>query len=283
MNARQWLWGMLLLEITLGADPARADIIAYYRFEEGQPNVPASGTGTILDSSGHNLNGTPVNGPVYRTDVPANPVPQTGAPNNLSLQFDGISQRVTIPDNPLFQLTHSLTLEAYIKPTADTAFKGQILFRGDDRIGLDPYYLATQPGRQVEFFIQDAHQNGAFVTATLPALNQWHHVAGTLDDGTGKLSIYVDGVLQNSTITSVRPLDALDPSQNPGLGIGNVESATYSQYFPGLIDEVRISDTALQPSQFLNAVPEPSSIILVITGSLGAIGYRWRRLVHRAT
>src|ERR1700730_9147072 len=126
MNARQWLWGTLLLGITFGADPARADGIAYYPLAEGRPHGPASGVGTILDSSGHNLNGTPVNGPVYRTDVPANPVPQTGAPNNLSLQFDGISQRVTIPDNPLFELTHRLTLEVYITTTEDTALTGPI-------------------------------------------------------------------------------------------------------------------------------------------------------------
>ena len=83
--------------------------IAYWRFEEGSSNMAATGANTILDSSGNNLNGTPIGGPVYRSSVAENPIPLTGQPNRLSLDFNGTNQRIFIPDNPLFALTHSLT------------------------------------------------------------------------------------------------------------------------------------------------------------------------------
>jgi len=53
----------------------------------------------------------------------------------------------------------------------------------------------------------------------------------------------------------------------------------FSTTSDGYIDEVRISDIALQPSQFLNAdlVPEPSSIVLSLVGVLGVALFAWRK------
>lgn len=231
-----------------------AGTVAYWRFEEGQPGAAASGDFSILDSSGNGLDGTPVNGPVYRADVPAATVPFTAKPNHSSLQFNGIDQRIAIPDNSKFVLTHSLTLEAYVKPT-DTQKVSQIVFRGDDRVGLDAYWLYVQKG-DVIFDIENAAQQFAFVMAPLPA-NQWTYVAGTLDDKTGAMRLYINGVQKSSGTTSVRPLGPLDPNSNPGLGIGNIQSGNYDEHFNGLIDEVRISDQALPASQLLSHASIP--------------------------
>ncbi len=255
----------LVLALIADVVQLRGDTIAYWRFEEGAANQTATGAGTILDSSGNNLNGTPINGPVYSANVAASPVPQTGASNNLSLDFSSAaSQRVFIPDDPRFQLTHSLTLEAYIDPRVSSSSFSQIIFRGDDRLALDPYYLATfdQSGTPVLIFnINDAVGGSATVTAPLPAYNTWYHVAGTLNDATGAMDLYINGQLVNSVVTGVRPFGPLDPTELPGLGIGDVQSPNFGESFNGLIDEVRMSDQALTPSQFLDAVPEPSSAI----------------------
>jgi MSHA biogenesis protein MshQ len=252
----------------------RGATVAYWRFEEGAANQAATGVGTILDSSGNGLDGTPINGPIYSAAVPADPIPQTGASDHLSLAFNSAAaQRVFIPDNPSFELTHSLTLEAYINPSASSSFLSQIVFRGDDRNALDPYWLATidtGSAPQLVFTIDDAVGGEASLQAPLPSYNKWYHVAGTLNDATGLMDLYVNGQLVNSTTTTVRPLGPLDPTQRPGLGIGDVQSSTYGEYFNGLIDEVRISDQALRPAQFLDAVPEPSAWVLA---SLAAVGW----------
>lgn len=87
----------------------------------------------------------------------------------------------------------------------------------------------------------------------------------------------MNGVLVNSTTTAVRPLGPLDPTQQPGLGIGDVQSSTYGENFNGLIDEVRISDQALPPSQLLDAAPEPSTLVLASLAAAIGLGAIIRR------
>jgi hypothetical protein len=66
-----------------------AGTVAYYRFDEGTPDKIASGSGTIFDHSGNGLNGTALNGPVYKSTVALPVVPHTGASNARSMQFSG--------------------------------------------------------------------------------------------------------------------------------------------------------------------------------------------------
>ena len=250
-------YSVRLNEGTLTITPGEAQpyTVAYWRFEEGLPGTAVAGFNTVLDSSGNNLNGTAINGPIYSSSVGANPIPQTREANLLSLEFNGKNQRIFIPDDQHFRLTQSLTLEAYINLTAwppPTDF-AQIVFRGDDRLALDPYFLAVLNG-QLDFHMEN-YSGAADVRAPLPGLNQWIYVAGTLDDASGEMKVYINGALVGSMHSNIRPFALLDPLANPGLGIGNLNSANYAEYFPGFIDEVRISNTALAPDQFLDAPP----------------------------
>lgn len=227
----------------LGASAAPAATVAYYKFENGIPGELAQGRGTILDSSGNGLNGSPIGKPQYV--AVANPG------SSVALQFDGEAQRVRIHDNPLFQLTHSLTLEAYVYiDSHDPGNYTSIIFRGDRRFGLDPYILAVSESGALYFRINDALNNESLVTSPDPLPEQqWLHVAATLDDATGMQAVYVDGAMVASTITSIRPLGPLRNKKDRGLGIGGTQEAC--PCFNGMIDDVRVSDVALDPSQFL--------------------------------
>jgi hypothetical protein len=251
-------------QLAAGGAAAPVGVVAYWRFEEGTADQPANVAGSIMDSSGNGLDGTPIGGPVYSADVAGATIPQTGAANNLSLDFNGQNQRIAIPDSPLFQLTHSLTLEAYIKLSAIHGGEEQIVFRGDDRPGLDPYMLEIRDGN-LAFRIEDASDDEVAVSVPFAAyVGQWVHVAGTLDDATGKMSLYINGTLVASGTTAVRPLGPLT-GPLPGVGIGNVQSGNYGEYFPGLIDEVRISSQALTPDQFLD---ESTGSVLTLTANI---------------
>jgi hypothetical protein len=227
-----------------------AATVAYYRFEEGTNGVLAAGTNSIIDRSGHGLNATPVVPPLYSNNVPVSPI----LSNKLSLLFNGNSTRIFIPDYPQLQLTNSLTLEAFIMALSypqSSINESQIIFRGDDEIGRDPYFIELRD----TYLFFGISPGEPLVSVQAPiTLRQWHHVAGTLDGSTGNMRLYIDGNLVASTNTALRPYQKLIGS-NPGLGIGNVQSGNYAEYFNGFIDEARISDVALAPSQFLNSAP----------------------------
>jgi hypothetical protein len=250
------------LVLMLVVPAAQAATIGYWRFEEGTPPSPATAPNSVLDSSGHGLDATPVGGPLYSSSLPPG---AATVGSTRSMQFNGWGQRLVVPDSPVLQLTRSLTIEAFLKPEPllpGTANVGQVLFRSDNRPGLDPYSLAFEgSGNLLVFQIQDAAQNVARVQVSVP-LDQWLFVAGTLDDATGQMKLFVNGQLVNSTTTSVRPLGALDPAWGSGLSLGGDPTGQYGEYFNGWLDEVRLSDVALAPSQFLIPVPEPSTSLL---------------------
>jgi hypothetical protein len=55
-----------------------------------------------------------------------------------ALLFNGIDSRVGVCDAPKFRLTKSLSIECWVL-VHTYRYHGMILFRGDDRPGLDPY------------------------------------------------------------------------------------------------------------------------------------------------
>ena len=70
-------------------------------------------------------------------------------------------------------------------------------------------------------------------------MGQFVHVAATLDDATGAMTLYENGAVVAQTTTTVRPFGALDPTQEPGVGIGNSNALdNYNVPFNGLIDEL---------------------------------------------
>jgi hypothetical protein len=152
---------------------------------------------------------------------------------------------VQIADQPLFALTNSLSIEAWIRPRGDGYV---IFFRGDHRPGLDPYALSMQGNNILAFAITDADGNNASVQAPL-VYNEWWHVAGTLDGASGALSLYTNGILAAQATTSVRPFGALLASESPGVGIGNVNDGGNMFPFLGDIDEISLYSRALSPAE----------------------------------
>ena len=170
-----------------------------------------------------------------------------------AFSFDGINDRVGVADSDSLKLTRSLTIEAWIKINAFPTDDSVILFRGDDRRGFDPYLLATTSGGSVRFAISSITNEGASVQAPAP-LGQFIHVAATLDDATGAMKLYENGVLMVQTTTSYRPFADLDPASNPGVGIGNTGGYPKTPCnfpFSGLIDDLKLYDHALTAADVL--------------------------------
>ena len=70
-----------------------------------------------------------------------------------AFSLDGVNDRVQMADSESLKLTNSLTIEGWVKADSIPAQQGEILFRGDDRGGLDPYSLSCSPMEACDFEI----------------------------------------------------------------------------------------------------------------------------------
>jgi streptogramin lyase len=198
-----------------------------------------------------------------------------------AFSFNGSNGWASLGDPSSLAFTPSFTIEGWIKvnglPTNNNF--GSIMFRGDDRGGLDPYSLDLLPDGQLRFEVCSG-PGTADVYAPVP-MGQFVHVAATLDDATGAMTLYENGAVVAQTTTTVRPFGALDPTQEPGVGIGNSNALdNYNVPFNGLIDELSVYNRALTAGEVLGiykaggsgkvispiAVDDPS----VVDGSGGA-------------
>jgi len=169
-----------------------------------------------------------------------------------AFSFDGVDDRAQLPDASNLALTESLTIEAWIRLDAITGGKQLIFFRGDDRNGLDPYRLEVWTDGALRFHLESLSEQINQQTPSPLAVGQFVHVAGTLEDATGLMRLYVDGALAAETTTSIRPFGDLEPASNPGLGIGSHSGYPFSPHsylFHGMIDEVSVYNRALTPTE----------------------------------
>ena len=209
--------------------PNPAGLVLALNFDE------TSGT-TTLDVSGNRNNGTMGGGSTRVTGK---------AGFGRAIRFDGLSGIVNVPNAASLQLTAGMTLEAWVNPSALAGLNGAtgwrtIVMKERTTTGLS-YALygndgnpnPARPAGYVRIGGVDQTING---TPGLP-LNTWTHVALTYDGIA--LKLYVNGVLRSS-----RPqAGAIVASTNPLRIGGNVVFP--SEYFAGMIDDVRVYSRAL--------------------------------------
>ena len=150
--------------------------------------------------------------------------------------LDGVDDRIDIPYHGRFQANAALSASAWVSPAqvcGGRAIAGRWY-------APDQWLLSIEDG-QVVFsvsFPEGPWGTSARVTAPIQA-GAWTHVAGTFDGGT--LSLYVGGALAARKTA----LGRLQPSNQP-VRIGGHPSWSA---FQGGLDEVRVYDRSLSPSQ----------------------------------
>ena len=169
-----------------------------------------------------------------------------------AFSFNGSSSRAEVADSSSLAFTASFTIEGWIKVNAlPSSGSGAIMFRGADG-SPTPYSLTVESDGTLKFHVQPGPAidlNGSNLKTPL-STGQWTHVAATLDDTTGLMSLYVNGLLAAQTTTDVRPLATLSGG-NPGVGIGNANGTATHDPFNGLIDELSVYNRALTAGEVL--------------------------------
>lgn len=252
----------VVLCLVLGA-PAAAGTIAHYRFDEQAPGTPVGGPGSIVDDTGQH-DATPVSLSHYVAG-------QSGS----ALEFTaGGSGRVEIADHPDFHLTGDYTIEAVLQRPTSLASFNNIIFSQGNATGDRHYFSIFQ--NQLRYSIETGA--GTFtLTDGTSALDQWAHVA-VVRQGNA-IGLYYNGVQVGSGTASFLVGDYTNPAS---IGSDRTYPGGLTD-FGGWIDEVRISDHARGPGDFLGsgpAVPEPGSAALLLLLSALALGGRGARLAR---
>jgi len=219
---------------------AHAATVAYYRFEEGPANAAATAPNSILDSVGA-VHGSPAGSPVYRTNVPVATLPQTGAANRFCLQFSG-GQSIRFEAPFLMNSNTDATIEFYLK--APNQHPQSMLWTRRDGTDANRFNMEFWQGRLYLDYREPgtaAHYVGGGGVGY--PYDTWCHVAVTRKvntNGTHTYRMFLDGAQQSEVVdTPVLPTDT-------------VWTLSSREPFTGYLDEVRLSNAALEPWQFLN-------------------------------
>ena len=256
--------------------------VAYWRFEEGEadqefpppsfPNGPDSGL--TIDAAGNDdalRTFSDATNPIYRADVPAATL-ASGSTNTRSLEFAPNEDLYIARQGELHQyMFDRFTVEASFN--ADTiAFMNIVGKDGKpvEALAVAPLQLKLRDDTdrlQIEI-IDGASQEKQVQSIDPIVAGRWYHVAAVSDGTT--LSLYLDdttvegGYVLQGSVPVTRGLVDSQGTWTVGRGHFNGQNV---DWFDGKIDEVRISDIALDPSQFLFASATPRVSEMYVRGS----------------
>jgi hypothetical protein len=230
--------------------------VGYWRFDEG------SGA-TTADASGNSANGTLNGGATWVAGRFGN-----------ALQFNGSTGYVSVPapaGSALDLNANPITLAAWIN-TNSLAMQQAIVVRGlsdgpAGAGGTQGYGLWIDANGHVNV---GATGGGNFdsLTALTPG---WHQITGIINGTASK--VYIDGVDQTPAGVNV---NVTSSNQNLIIGASHNNANTgYVGFFNGVIDDVRVYNRVLAPSE-VQALAHPALVSNLAVKSSNA--YQWATL-----
>jgi hypothetical protein len=208
-----------------------------WEFGEGQGAVAADGSGNGNDGS---LTGGASWGP--------------GRDRTPAVTMHGSGASVDVP-SPMIDTTRSFTVMAWARFDATTGFH-TVLGVDGDRVG--GFYLQSR-GDDGRFAFTRLSSDDTLAThiraeaSAGPQPGTWYHLAGVYDAAAQQISLYVNGVHQQ-TVAFTTPWRA-----GGHLTIGRGEWAgDPAEFVDGTIDDVRVYRTALTAAELTGFADEPS-------------------------
>jgi len=159
---------------------------------------------------------------------------------NQAASFAGNSSSyISIPNSSSIDITGSFTIEAWINPTSLSGVTKGIIAKGGSLGTTLRYALRIKTSGKLEFATNGvARLSGK--TAIL--INKWTHVSATYNSSTNEFRLYLNGVLDTSSIIA----GAAPPSNTDSLFVGISGSTTP---YNGKLDEVRLWNRSLSSTE----------------------------------
>jgi hypothetical protein len=227
-------------------DSLKLGLIAYYPFNN-----------SAADSSGKGNNGT---------DHNLTPVADRFGNPNAAFSFDGVKSYVSIPDNLYMRLYNTdFTISTWVKLVDyNSSYGSAIIGKRIPGIadagytfsigGYELSDISTAPGL-VHFGPGGGSLNNATGTIAVP-LNQWHMISCVYDYADKKLSVYMDGILDNVSTDIAAP----DATVGAKVYIGRDDPTfTDNGYFlNGSLDDIRMYNRALSNTELKKLFTRPN-------------------------
>jgi len=226
LKARAYKTGWTPSDVKSGIYEIIRGLVAHYPFN-----------GNTNDESGYGNHGNVI-GPTLTMDRFCN--------NNKAYSFDGINDEIDIPHSTSLNISGDITVCAWVN----------IFIKEGDHAVIDKrereMYKLNMSGDNPNFEMGNgspASANDSLV------IGQWYFLTGIYRASNGQREIYMDGILKgtNSNATTVYP-------NTLSLKIGR-RRLDGSQYFNGVIDDVRIYSYALSISEIQQFYEEGGKII----------------------
>ncbi|MFC1787861.1 LamG-like jellyroll fold domain-containing protein [Patescibacteria group bacterium] len=216
---------------------APSDLVSYWGFNEPAGISVAdsfdSNPGTLTNMTGSEWGAGQVNG---------------------ALEFDGVDDFVDVPNHSSLQITSTITLEAWVYPTANLG-TAPIIAKWDPQGDGNSYLLSLGAGSgdsRARFILsEDGSYDSSFdyITVDEMGFNQWSHVVATFDGA--NMKIYINGQEEPGTFfgaPSNTPSGIFSNNSNIHIGKHN-KAVSGSWNFDGLIDDAAIYSRTLSENE----------------------------------
>lgn len=164
---------------------------------------------------------------------------------NLALLFEKDTLYIT-PSKSTESIKTAFTLEAWLKP-ADIQKRGVIIGKNMGK-GKDDCFGLYIEGGMLKFRINYIDKNGKIKTSLIQAgIKQdiWQHLAGTVNGADMKL--YINGL--SAAETRLEDFSQLNYRPDIPITIGSFPAPGLGGWLNGVIDEIRVSNTAREYKQ----------------------------------
>ncbi len=203
--------------------------VAYWDFDEN------SG-GTANDRTGNGHDGELVGEPEW-----------VAGKFGSALRFDEALEYVLVPHDDALNFTNAVTFAMFFSPDEVLASR-RLMVKNNSIFVIFDFGAAGS----IDFLVKPGND---FVESTTTEweIGAWYHFAGTFDGD--MLRVYVDGELEGETA-----LGADIATSDLDLWIGADDNGRPTDSFPGVIDEVRLYDRALDEGEIRDVIKGPKAV-----------------------
>jgi hypothetical protein len=201
-------------------------------------NSYVSGSTVWNDVSGNGNSGSLTNGPTFNS----------GSGGNIV--FDGTNDYVDFGNPASLNISTSLTLESWVYITNITTGAAKTIIARWGSAQRSYKLAALVSSKNFYIDISDTGNNDIYrLSSTIITINRWYHVVGVYTSGgSPTLNVYVNGVLDNSTLVGTLPSSIYSGTSTLNIGTDVVVSGNYYQ---GNISNSKIYNRTLSAAEVL--------------------------------